>query len=139
MKVEYEEAKGRMERGSGENEQKVMEKKKTEIDTYMKTVGQYDDATINRFLTKKSDSFRRSNLLEHITRTRFIIYKINASRNLAFNCFHIIKNGITNFSRYSYMARRVESGYDAEIGVKVEAPGQGAGKKDDKKGGKKEA
>ena len=37
------------------------------------------------------------------------------------------------------MARRAETGYDAEIGVQVEAGGQGAGKKDDKKGGKKEA
>lgn len=73
----------------------------------MKTIGQYDEATITRFLNKKPDSFRRTNLIEHISRTRYIIYKINASRNLAFNCFHIIKNGITNFSRYSYNARKV--------------------------------
>ena len=63
LKVEYEEAKGRMERGSGEDEQKLVEKKKVEIDTYMKTVGQYDDPIITRFLTKKSDSFRRTLLL----------------------------------------------------------------------------
>jgi len=103
----------------------------------MKNSGPYDDQTINRFLSKKSSNFKRNELIEHIARTRFIIYKINSSRNLAFNCFHIIKNGITNFNRYSYGARRVESGYDSEIQLSTETNTQTTGKKDDKKGGKK--
>lgn len=52
------------------------------------------------------------------------------------NCFYIIKNALTNFNRYSYGARRVETGYDPEIQVIVDSSNQ-AGKKDDKKGGKK--
>ena len=114
LKQEYEQVKAKLERGANvEDEQKMLDKKKGEIDAYMKTAGQYDDSTITRFLNKRSDQSRRNLLIEHISRTRFTIYRVNASRNLAFNCFHIIKNGITNFSRYSYNARNVESGYDS--------------------------
>jgi hypothetical protein len=128
--------KNKLERGANvEDEQKQLDKKKTEIDAFMKSQGQYDESAISRFLAKKSDSFKRTSLIEHISRTRFLVYKINAARNLAFNCFHIIKNGITNFSRYSYNARKAESGYDPEIQVSADV--SQPGKKDDKKGGKK--
>ena len=54
------------------------------------------------------------------------------------NSFYIIKNGLTNFNRYSYGARRVEQGYDPEIQISAENISN-QGKKDDKKGGKKQA
>lgn len=105
----------------------------------MKTTGQYDGNTINIFLNIKTDLFTRKHLIQHMTRTRFTIYKINQSRNLAFNCFHIIKNGLNIFNRYCYNARRAENGYDPELQVGIDTGVQQTGKKDDKKGGKKEA
>lgn len=103
----------------------------------MKTTGQYDDNTISKFLISKSDIFIRNKLIQHMTRTRFTIYTINQSRNLAFNCFHIIKNGLNIFNRYSYYARRAENGYDSELQLSADLNSQQTGKKDDKKGGKK--
>lgn len=105
----------------------------------MKTTGQYDDNTINRFLNTKTDFITRKHLIQHMMRTRFTIYKINQSRNLAFNCFHIIKNGLNIFNRYCYNARRAENGYDPELQNFADLGTQQTGKKDDKKGGKKEA
>jgi hypothetical protein len=51
------------------------------------------------------------------------------------NSFHTLKNGLTNMHRLSYGSRKVETGYDPEIGVPAQQPPPG--KKDDKKGGKK--
>ena len=105
----------------------------------MKTTGQYDDNTINEFLNTKTDIFTRKNIIQHLIRTRFTIYKINQSRNLAFNSFHIIKNGLNIFNRYCYNARRAENGYDPELQTSVDLGAPQASKKDDKKAGKKEA
>jgi len=70
-----------------------------------------------------------------MARIRFSIHETYLSRRLAINSFHVMKNGLTNLHRISYGSRKVESGYDAEIGVVPVQPV--AGKKDDKKGGKK--
>lgn len=105
----------------------------------MKTTGQYDDNTIGRFLNLKTDLFTRKHLLQHMTKTRFTIYKLNLSRNLPSNCFHIIKNGLNIFNRYCYNARRAQNGYDPELQVSSDSGPQQTGKKDEKKGGKKQA
>lgn len=55
LKREYEQIKLNFERGSNlEDEQKLFEKKKAEINAYMKTNGQYDDGQVTRFLSIKS-------------------------------------------------------------------------------------
>lgn len=52
------------------------------------------------------------------------------------NSYFILKNGLSNVHRYTIGARACETGYDPEIKAIVIAP-PAAGKKDDKKGGKK--
>jgi hypothetical protein len=71
-----------------------------------------------------------------MVRIRYSIHEIYVSRRLTSNSFHVLKNGLTNIHRISYGSRKVETGYDPEIGAPQPPPV--TGKKDDKKGGKKE-
>jgi len=71
-------------------------------------------------------------------RIRFSLHKISESRNLYTNSYFILKNGLNNIHRYAFGARLCETGVDPEIKAPSLAPPVNAGKKDDKKGGKKE-
>ena len=71
-----------------------------------------------------------------MVRIRYSIHEIYISRRLTSNSFHVLKNGLINIHRISYGCRKVETGYDPQI-VLAQLPAV-TGKKDDKKGGKKE-
>lgn len=71
-----------------------------------------------------------------MARIRYSIYQTYQNRRLSTNAFYVLKNGLTNLHRISYGVRKVQTGYDAEIG-NAPTVQPVAGKKDDKKGAKK--
>ena len=72
-----------------------------------------------------------------MARIRFTIHRLYDAKNILVNSYYTLKNGLTNLHRYAIGDRLCETGFDPEIkAVAAQAPP--AGKKDDKKGAKKE-
>lgn len=91
---------------------------------------------VPKYLSEKSTALKKIYRLEFMARIRFSIHESYSYRKLHTNSFHVLKNGLANIHRLSYGARKVETGYDPEIGV-VQVQQAQQGKKDDKKGSKK--